>query len=171
MVRAARPGRRAGELGVVRRRQGRRPAAWWGAGRRAGVLLESPTSGKKVPPAVCCGWHGRRNGPGKGRGARGEREEARGRVFSPFRTPERATHLGGFQRTRRRSWRRVAGWRQHATIWRRCWRSREDDGASRSAFYSLERDLVRSSSACGGRGGCGVVRRSRLRQGRGRLSG
>ena len=142
-----------------------------GAGQQHRLLLECPTLEKTASPVRSCGRRGRRNALGKGRGARGGRGEAGGEVFRQFRALEKATHLGGFRPAGKR-WRRcvaacwVVGAARGSSL-----ASGEDDGASRSEFYSPEWILARPSPHCEGRGGCGVVRRSRLRQGHGRLGG
>ena len=53
----------------------------------------------------------------------------------------------------------------------RCRRPEEDDGGLRGVFYGLEQDLVQWRLNCEGRGGCGVVRRSKARRRHGRLGG
>ena len=146
LARAEREGRSArcgGAAGGMRRRVGALDGGFmW--------LLVLPVPEKMMGPAASCGQHRQRNASEEGRGARGERGEARGEFSHQFRTLEKATHLGGLQLTGRRLWRRAAA----------CWVvravqgcssvSREDDGASRRAFGCPEEDLVRPSSSCGG---------------------
>ena len=144
---------------VGRRSDARRPLRGW------------PGPEKKGTSARDCGRHRRRKASGKGRGARGRREESRGGLLQPLRTPEESTHLGGFRSAGGKWGRRRTAAAGARELRGRRRRSEEDDGASRGAFYSLGRDLVQQSSTGGGRGGRGVVRRSRPSQGYGRLGG